>query len=223
MPEISKEELLGLFQPADHPDFIKIKDGDKHDNEHYLRREAARAWEEMRLSAIPDGIRLKLVSSTRNFERQKQIWENKWFGKTPVNGNYFTENEPDNKTKALEILKFSAMPGTSRHHWGTDIDINSVEEDYFETSYGKDVFRWLKVNAPKFGFEQPYTALSDSRPIGYQEEKWHWSFLPLSKIFLRQYLEKIEYSDISGFPGSELAATLKVIPAYVFGINSACR
>jgi zinc D-Ala-D-Ala carboxypeptidase len=223
MVAFSKDDLLGKFIPADNPDFIQVKSGIVSDNDHYLRIEAAKAWEQMRLSALPDNIHLKLVSSTRNFDRQKQIWENKWSGKTAVNGVYFTEHTPDNTTKAKEILKYSAMPGTSRHHWGTDIDINSVEEEYFETPEGKDVFRWLKVNAPKFGFEQPYTAKSDARPLGYEEEKWHWSFMPLAKVFLRNYMRQIEYSDITGFNGAELAEQLKVIPVYVFGINSLCR
>jgi LAS superfamily LD-carboxypeptidase LdcB len=223
MKAISKDDLLGKFVANDHSDFVQVKSGNENDADHFLRKDAAMAWELMRLSALPDNIHLKLVSSTRNFERQKQIWENKWSGKTPVNGVNFSETEPDNITKAKEILKFSAMPGTSRHHWGTDIDINSVEEEYFQSAQGKDVYRWLKVNAPKFGFDQPYTAKSDSRPLGYEEEKWHWSFLPLSKVFLRNFMSQIDYSDIAGFEGAELAQQLKVIPIYVFGINSVCR
>ena len=26
-----------------------------------------------------------------------------------------------------EIIRFSTIPGTSRHHWGTDIDINGFD------------------------------------------------------------------------------------------------
>ena len=30
-------------------------------------------------------------------------------------------------------MNYSAMPTASRHHWGTDVDINSVDPEDFET------------------------------------------------------------------------------------------
>ncbi len=38
----------------------------------------------------------------------------------------------------------------------------------------------LTANAAKFGFCQPYNVKTDRK--GYNEEKWHWSFMPLSKF-----------------------------------------
>ncbi len=49
------------------------------------------------------------------------------------------------------------MPQASRHHWGTDVDINSVEPEYFESGQGLKEYTWLQENAWKFGFCQPYT------------------------------------------------------------------
>ncbi len=75
-----------------------------------------KAFKKMEAAAKRDGIYLKIVSAYRGFERQKLIWNNKYEKFT----NYFSL-EPE---KAIsEIIRFSTIPGTSRHHWGTDIDI----------------------------------------------------------------------------------------------------
>jgi LAS superfamily LD-carboxypeptidase LdcB len=115
------------------------------------------------------------------------------------------------------------MPGTSRHHWGTDIDINSVEPDYFETPYGRNVFRWLQVNANKYGFAMPYNSRQEGRLLGYEEEKWHWSYLPLSRLMMQQYISVVHYSDIAGFEGCHAAEPLQVIPNFVMAIAQNCR
>lgn len=78
------------------------------------------------------------------------------------------------------------MPTTSRHHWGTDTDINSVDPEYFDVEPGLSEYKWLRANAYKFGFCQPYNA-KNIRPIGYNEEKWHWSFMPISKKLYVSY------------------------------------
>jgi len=81
--------------------------------------------------------------------------------------------------------------GTSRHHWGTDIDLNSFNNKYFESGKGKKIYDWLTSNASSFGFCQPYTPKGDHRPHGYNEEKWHWSYQPVSQDitdYAEQYL-----------------------------------
>ena len=65
------------------------------------------------------------------------------------------------------------MPSTSRHHWGTDIDINGFD-DYFseENKKANKEYRWLVINAPKFDFFQVYTEKGEGkRRTGYNEEK----------------------------------------------------
>ena len=55
------------------------------------------------------------------------------------------------------ILEYSSAPGTSRHHWGTDMDINALQNDYFSNKgNGAFLYEWLQKNAAKFGFCQPY-------------------------------------------------------------------
>ena len=65
------------------------------------------------------------------------------------------------------------MPGsTSRHHWGTEIDIHSLKNGDFADGEGLKIYEWLTTHAEDYGFYQPYTAEQ-----GYEEEeKWHWSY-----------------------------------------------
>lgn len=92
----------------------------------YLRKEAMQAFSSMHDAAKQDGITLKIISATRTFFAQKAIWEAKW--------SDAAELYPNAYTRAKYILRYSAMPGTSRHHWGTDIDINSIEGEIREGS-----------------------------------------------------------------------------------------
>jgi len=50
------------------------------------------------------------------------------------------------------------MPGTSRHHWGSDVDLYSLEDIDFLKGNGKIIYQWLTDNAASYGFCQPYTA-----------------------------------------------------------------
>ena len=111
--------IFGKFNPAKHPDFVKIG------KYQYLQKETYNAFKSMRTKAKKDGVYLNIVSATRTFNRQKNIWERKWTGKRKVAGKNLSRAIPNHTKRAKEILKYSAMPGTSRHHWGTDIDIYS--------------------------------------------------------------------------------------------------
>ncbi len=50
------------------------------------------------------------------------------------------------------------MPGTSRHHWGTEIDLNALNNKWFENGKGLKVYQLAYKNAAQYGFHQPYTA-----------------------------------------------------------------
>lgn len=218
----TKEELIGKFAPELRADFKQLpleytagKPG------LYLRDEAFEAFVRMREAAWNDGVRLTVISATRNFVWQKGIWEAKWNG-TRESGGVNVSTIADPVERARAILRYSSMPGTSRHHWGTDIDLNSLDNVYFASGEGEKVYRWLTEHAYDFGFAQPYTAYSDGRTCGYQEEKWHWSYLPLSVLMLYAYTNEVTLSDIAGFAGSDTAAALDVINVYVLGINERC-
>lgn len=218
----SKEYLLGKFDPATHPDFVKIDTKHTTKSDVYLRKDAYEAFVKMYDAAQKEGVNLQIISSTRNFSSQKSIWEAKWNGERLVDGKNLATEVKDSIERARIILRYSSMPGTSRHHWGTDIDINDLNDSYFLSGNGKKEYEWLTANAHKFGYYQPYTSKGAERPNGYEEEKWHWTYLPISKILVKQYPEKVTIADITGFKGAGTASTLDVIKNYVLGIDKAC-
>ncbi|WP_066225464.1 M15 family metallopeptidase [Formosa haliotis] len=161
----------------------------------------------MNEAAKADGIHFKIVSGTRNFNEQKAIWDRKW--------KRYQELSPIERAK--KILQYSSMPSTSRHHWGTDIDLNHLTNSYFESGQGLKEYNWLQEHAHTFGFYQVYTSKEHGR-TGYLEEKWHWSYLPLASTYLSFYNSNISYQDITNFKGSEFATELQMITNYVNGI-----
>lgn len=204
---ISKEFLLGKILYKENPDFVKTK-REHSSREIYLNREVYGAFINMFESAKKDGVRLQIISGARNFEHQKAIWERKW--------KAYEELDP--LCRSHKILQFSSMPATSRHHWGTDIDLNNLENSYFEEGLGKAEYEWLVENAFRYGFYQVYTS-KDTGRTGYSEEKWHWSYLPLARRYLQEYNDTVRYEDITGFEGAYLAKAQKMISAYVNGIS----
>ena len=222
--------LMGRFEPSTHPDFVLLDLKYASEDKMYLRRDAFAAFLKMNEQARRDGILLRIVSATRNFARQREIWENKWSGKTLVAGKNLATTIPDPTERARKILTYSSMPSTSRHHWGTDIDLNSVDPKYFNTTKGSREYAWLVKNAPTFGFGQPYTAKNTYKGktikairTGYEEEKWHWSYLPVSKILLANYAAHIKDTNISGFSGAETAVAIGMVANYVGGVHDSCK
>lgn len=215
--------LMGKFDQTRREDFIQIPSeytlgGIKM----YTRKETLAAFSQMQQSALLENINLKIVSATRNFDYQKNLWNDKWNGVTFVDGKDLSKTIPDGMERFTKILEYSAAPGTSRHHWGTDIDINGVSPTYFDTPEGMKQYEWLKANAPLFGFCQTYNEKGETRQSGYNEEKWHWSYLPLAKNFTQRYKELIKNEDIKGFLGDEYAPKENLINNYVLSINSEC-
>lgn len=212
-PDVDANYLLGKFDPGKHPDFSAISAPYTDRPGMALRKEAFEAFEKMWKAAQKDGISLKIISSTRTFYQQKTIWETKW--------KRFEKDAPMPKDRALKILEYSSMPGSSRHHWGTDIDLNDLNNPTFEAGgkYEK-VYAWLSAHAHEYGFCQPYTP---GRPSGYHEEKWHWSYTPLSAGLLKAYKNKLTDADIAGFIGAETAAEIGIVQNYVLGINQSCK
>ena len=153
-----------------------------------LVKEAAVAFEKMTQAAAQDSIIIQAVSSYRSFDRQLAIWNRK-----------FTKNEtlgltPEQNIK--KITEYSTIPGTSRHHWGTDIDLIAaepkVEGDVLlarlfenEGPYAA-LKKWMDEHANSFDFHLVYTK-QDKRK-GFQYEPWHYSYLPTSKKYLEWYL-----------------------------------
>lgn len=202
---IDVKYLLGKIDPTKDTAFVKVEKKYCLMRTEYLLREVYNQYQLMYAAAAAEGITLGIVSATRTFDAQKILWERKLAAH---------ENILAGVKKSLNYL---SMPGTSRHHWGTDLDFVSVEPVYFNSGNGKRVYDWLCRNGHKYGFYQVYT---DNRTGGYLEEKWHWTYLPISKKYLAQYRAKVTYNDISGFTGCQYAQELDVINGYVMNINA---
>jgi LAS superfamily LD-carboxypeptidase LdcB len=138
------------------------------------------------------GFNLQIASGFRSFDRQRLIWNNKYAGKTPILANdesvlpieHFSELE-----KLLAILHWSAIPGTSRHHWGTDFDIYDpgllpegeklqlICSEYQQSGYFFALSQWLSENMQDFNFYRPYQCYQG----GVAEEPWHISYQPIAQ------------------------------------------
>jgi len=216
------EYIMGKFDPAKDSSFIVVEEKYADRSGLFLRKDTYAAFKEMHRAAKEDGIALVIRSATRNFEYQKGIWERKWTGKTILEGGVDGTTITDELLRAQTILRYSSMPGTSRHHWGTDIDLNAFSNSYFANGAGLEIYTWLQKHASTFGFCQPYTTKGPHRPYGYEEEKWHWSYVPISKQLTEKAKESLSPEMLQGFAGAEQAEALQVIDHYILGIDSMC-
>jgi zinc D-Ala-D-Ala carboxypeptidase len=214
-PAPTTDFLTGHFNPSTDTNFVTVGKPYSARTGMMLQKQALEAFKKMHAAALKDGITLNIISSTRTFEQQKNIWEGKWT-------RYADTKDPVERAK--RILEYSSMPGSSRHHWGTDIDLNDLNNPAFEgKGLHANAYQWLVKHAAEYGYGQPYTEIGPERPHGYNEEKWHWSYLPLAKTYRDTYLKNIKDSDISGFKGAETAVEIKVVERYVGGVSKACQ
>jgi len=171
-----------------------------------LRAEAHDAFVEMKKAAYSDGIDLKVVSSYRNFTRQEAIFERKF--------ERYTEEDGMEPMAAIDkIIEYSTIPGTSRHHWGTDVDIidgyPKAEGDVLVPSkFGaggpyENFKKWMDENSKVFDFHLVYT--DDPKRKGFKYEPWHYSFAPLSVPMLTEFRRKniLQLLEKETFIGSE--------------------
>lgn len=173
--EFSNDELIGKGKPALFGEDFK------------LREEARLQFNLMRKAAKEQGFHVHVVSSYRSYNHQNVIWERKY-------KNFRNQGFSHQKT-IDKIIEYSTIPGTSRHHWGTDLDIidatrgipsNPLSEVHFNEGGRMRKFKlWLDKNAEKFGFHLVYTNQSDRK--GFKYEPWHFSYKPLSQKMLKQY------------------------------------
>jgi LAS superfamily LD-carboxypeptidase LdcB len=152
-----------------------------------MHRETAIALQKMQAAASKENINIEVVSAYRSFQRQKEIFESK-YQKNRAQGM-----EP---MQAIEnIIEYSTIPGTSRHHWGTDLDLidgnqpKPSEVLVAENFHGKGPFckmkQWMDLHAHEFGFYEVYT--HNGLRKGFHYEPWHFSYAPVSIPMLRAY------------------------------------
>jgi len=147
-----------------------------------LQKEAYFALKKLILDAKKDGISIKVISAYRNFNHQNRIWKRKY--------QQFISQGYSAKAAVNKVLEYTAIPGTSRHHWGTDVDL-STDDNLLNKK--KKLSHWMDENAHKYGFYRVYT--NNKLRDGYNYESWHYSYRNLSKPMLQQYykldLEKV--------------------------------
>lgn len=167
---------------------------------HFLHKEALKAFQGLQQSAVKNGFNLQPASSFRDFQRQQAIWNGKFNGERKVHddqGNALALGEFSAWQKACAILRWSALPGASRHHWGTEIDVYSPDLlppaqtlqlepwEYEQGGYFYELSQWLQQNLGRFDFILPFINVSADKEIG--REPWHISYLPMAEQARRQF------------------------------------
>ncbi len=219
--------LTGRFVPGAHPLFIELSSAGVPMNgkKQFLRKEAAAALAALYLEFRKTYplVRLQVRSAARSWEDQKGIWEDKWSGRTPVEGAKLNVTVADPLSRARKIMEYSSMPGVSRHHWGTDVDINELNNRYFERGEGLLLHRWMKENAGRYGFCQPY---GPGRNTGYKDEKWHWSYKPLAARYLIEWMSIFRARPALLLREGAFSGAREIVadaPAYAAGISADCE
>jgi len=159
-----------------------------------MNEQAADAFSALQARASAAGFQLSVVSSFRSYERQLAIFNGKWRGERPVLDDFdraLIRQDYSEEQWLHRILRFSALPGTSRHHWGTDIDIfdptripvgeslQLIPSEYRNGGIFEDLTQWLdeRIAADDCeGFFRPY----DRDRGGVSEEPWHLSYEPVA-------------------------------------------
>lgn len=182
--QITIDDLIGKSSP----NIVKGKD-------YRVLPEVSVAFEKMREDAKKAGFDICVISSYRNYNYQNKLWEKK-FKANKAKGM----NDEDN---IKSIIQYSTIPGTSRHHWGTDIDIidmskgipiDPLNEKHFNRGGQMHKFKlWLDENANKYGFYLVYTNNPDRK--GFKYEPWHFTYKPVSDKMMNEF-KKIDIKTI---------------------------
>ena len=165
----------------------------------------------LRRAAWAEGIDLAPVSSFRDFARQLGIWNGKFSGERPMqdaSGAPLDAATLTPRERIDAILLWSALPGASRHHWGTDLDlvdrkaggagyqIKLTPGEFAPGGPFEKLDRWLTVHAPRFGFFRPFQGVRS----GVQPEPWHFSFAPIAEKARQRLTPQVLRTAIAGAP-----------------------
>ncbi|TMP72481.1 M15 family metallopeptidase [Pseudoalteromonas sp. S1608] len=163
---------------------------------HYLHTNIVNDFVALQSAAASAGFDLCIASSFRDFNRQSAIWNAKFSNKRVVlnKAQQAVElNSLSDIEKCTAIMLYSALPGASRHHLGTDLDIfdkGAVSDDYElqltpdEYQHGgpfAELSQWLDTHLAEFGFYRPY----QHDLGGVAPELWHISHIAQSEQLMR--------------------------------------
>lgn len=168
--------------------------------EHRMLPEVADALRALTAAAARSGFDLRVASAYRSYARQLLIWNAKLRGDRRVTDDrdQTVDMESLEPTQRLDaVLRFSALPGTSRHHWGTDLDVfdaSAVSDSYQVQLSAEEVCEggcfaalhdWLDTRieaGESYGFYRPYNCDRG----GVAPERWHLSYAPLAQSCANQ-------------------------------------
>jgi LAS superfamily LD-carboxypeptidase LdcB len=168
-------------------------------------------WRQLQADAKDAGFDLAIVSGHRSFERQMSIWNAKASGQRIVydDNNCIVDLSACSLWEQVQaILRWSALPGASRHHWGTDLDVYdkaavpanySVQLSPHEvdaTGVFGPLHQWLdeKINnGSAHGFFRPYSHDTG----GVASERWHLSYAPLAREFQSLHTVDVLYKGLA--------------------------
>jgi LAS superfamily LD-carboxypeptidase LdcB len=151
-----------------------------------LHQDVVEPFAALRAAAARDGIDIRVLSAFRDFSAQLSIWNRKFSGQRPLfarDGSLLQHASLARDELIEAILNWSALPGASRHHWGSDLDVfdaaavapdyrvQLLPEEFAEGGPFAQLHRWLDGNAARFGFFWPY----DRDRGGVHPEPWHIS------------------------------------------------
>ena len=160
-----------------------------------LHREAVAPFLALRTAAAQEGIDIMPYSAFRDFSAQVEIWNRKFRGERPLydrDGNVRDHASLRAEEIVDAILVWSAVPGASRHHWGSEIDVYDaaaipegyrvklLPEEYARGGVFERLAHWLNDNLQRFHFFRPY----ESDRGGVYPEPWHISYQPVSTAAL---------------------------------------
>lgn len=200
-----------------------------------LHYEAVASFLAMREAARADGIELTPRSSFRDFQAQLGIWNRKWSGERPIydrQGVLLDRARLSDSAAIDAILCWSAIPGGSRHHWGSDVDVidaAAVPPGYtvelLPSEYAPDgifgrLTQWLDANMRRFGFYRPYRTDRG----GVSPEPWHLSYAPISQpalesLSLSTLRRVLESSSIEG-KSHVLARLPEIYTRFLLAVDS---
>ncbi|EKO3931498.1 M15 family metallopeptidase [Vibrio fluvialis] len=149
----------------------------------------------LKQAADEAGFVFNIASGFRPFERQLAIWNRKMSGDTAIldiNSQPLDTSLWSEADKVHAILRWSALPGGSRHHWGTDFDVFDrsalppgealqLEPWEYLEAHQRPFYQWLKTNLARFGFFFPYR----EKGSGVAFEPWHISHRIVSEQCLQ--------------------------------------
>lgn len=179
----------------------------------------------MKEAAIKEGVNIRILSGYRHFNDQLRIWNRKYLR---YKKQRLSEQEIFNR-----ISTYSAIPGTSRHHWGTEIDIIDanapqpktgylIPEHYRKNGIYSRLYEWMHSNGQDFGYYLVYT--DNEYRNGFRFEPWHYSYKPVAKRYLRDFsrldlMEYIKDEKIGGNNYLNKNCLLSYFHTHLLGIN----